>query len=251
MNRYFELPHPVIFAHRGASANAPENTLAAFSLALEEGAKGIELDAKLSADGEVIVMHDTSLLRTTGLGKKVVETRLKEIKSLDAGGWKGSAFRGEPVPTLQEVFEHLGGRILINVELTNYGHSGDGLVEKVIDLVKKYRLEEDVIFSSFTPGNIILARKIAPEIPAALLAWKGFLGGISRSSWMQRISPQGLHPFHTDVSKQLLAREKKRGRFVNTWTVNDPEEMRRLFRLGVDGIFTDDPRLAGQILGEV
>jgi len=251
MNRYFRLPRPVIFAHRGASAHAPENTLVAFSLALQHGADGIELDAKLSADGEVVVMHDATLKRTTGVEGKIAERTLKEIKKLDAGKWKGETFAGEPVPTLREVFSSLGGKLLINVELTNYGHGGDGLVGKVIALVHEFQLEENILFSSFSPGNIALARKLAPEIPAALLAWKGWLGGFSRSRWMMNISPHGLHPFRTDVTTRLIEREKQRNRFINVWTVNEPHEIKRLFGLGVDGIFTDDPRLARQVMEEL
>jgi glycerophosphoryl diester phosphodiesterase len=248
MNRYFSQPRPVLFAHRGASAHAPENTLAAFFLALEHGADGIELDAKVSADGEVFVLHDATLIRTTGVAGKAVERTLNELKQLDAGSWKGESFAGERIPALREVFANLGGKLIINVELTNYGHGRDGLVEKVIALVREFHLEESVLFSSFTPANIKLARKLVPEIPAALLTWKGWLGGFFRSAWMMRISPQGLHPYWSDVTPQLMAREKQRGRFVNVWTVNDPAEMTRLFDLGVDGIFTDDPRLARQTL---
>jgi len=248
MNRYFSQPRPVLFAHRGASAHAPENTLAAFSLALEHGADGIELDAKVSADGQVFVLHDATLVRTTGVEGKAVDRTLDQLKQLDAGKWRGEGFAGERIPALREVFATLGGKLIINVELTNYGHGGDGLVEKVIALVHEFKLEESVLLSSFTPGNISLARKLSPQIPAALLTWKGWLGSLSRSAWMMRISPQGLHPYCSDVTPQLMKREKQRGRFVNVWTVNDPVEMARLFDMGVDGIFTDDPRLARQTL---
>jgi glycerophosphoryl diester phosphodiesterase len=185
-------------------------------------------------------------MRTTGVDGKAVERTLDQLKQLDAGKWKGESFAGERIPALREVFASLGGKLMINVELTNYGHGGDGLVEKVVALVREFSLEESILFSSFTPANIALARKLAPEIPAALLTWKGWLGGFFRSAW--RISPQGLHPFWSDVTPQLMAREKQRGRFVNVWTVNDPIEMTRLFDLGVDGIFTDDPRLARKTL---
>lgn len=251
MNRYFSINHPVIFAHRGASAYAPENTLAAFQLAYEQGADGIELDAKLSADGEVVVMHDATLKRTTGVDGKVKELSFREIQRLDAGGWKGQVFRGEPVPSLREVFASLGDKLLINVELTNYGNVTDGLVEKVIGLVQEYHLQDQVLFSSFSPRNIGLARQLAPEVPAALLALKGWFGSFSRSRWMVRTSPEGIHPYWTDVTGRLVQKEKERGRFVNTWTVNDAKEMKRLFSLGVNGIFTDDPQLARQTLEEL
>jgi len=248
MNRFFTLPRPVIFAHRGASAHTPENTLAAFRLALEQGADGIELDAKCTSDGEVVVMHDACLLRTTGASGKVWEHTLAEIKQLDAGKWKGAEFTGEGVPTLRDVFTALGGKLIINVELTNYGHSNDGLVEKVLALAAEFKLEDSILLSSFSPQNIHRAREINPQIPAALLALRGLPGAFSRSRWMVPISPVGLHPYYTDVTPHLVQVEKMRGRFINVWTVNDPGEIRRLRDLGVDGLFTDDPLLARRVL---
>ena len=115
-------------------------------------------------------------------------------------------------------------------------------------LVRSHQLENSVIFSSFTPANITRARALAPRVPAALLTWKGWLGGLFRSRWMAGLSPQGIHPYWTDVTPDMIRREKARGRFINVWTVNDPQEMRRLFSLGVDGIFTDDPKLARHVM---
>lgn len=248
MNRFYTLPRPVIFAHRGASAHAPENTLAAFRLALEQGADGIELDAKCTLDGEVVVMHDASLQRTTGGIGKVWEHTLAEIKQLDAGRWKGVEFTGERVPTLREVFAAFGGKLIINVELTNYGHINDGLVEKVLALAAEFKLEDSILLSSFSPQNIRRARQINPQIPAALLALRGLPGAFSRSRWMVPTSPLGLHPYWTDVTPKLVQAEKARGRFINVWTVNNPGEIRRLKDLGVDGLFTDDPLMARHVL---
>src|SRR5512132_864966 len=114
------LPQPVLFAHRGASAHAPENTLAAFELALAHQADAIELDVKLTADGHVVVIHDPTVDRTTGSQGRVKDLSLAQIRALEAGSFFSEKYRGEKIPTLEEVFESLGKRIFINVELTNY-----------------------------------------------------------------------------------------------------------------------------------
>jgi glycerophosphoryl diester phosphodiesterase len=241
---------PFLYAHRGASAHAPENTLAAFQLALEQNADGIELDAKLSSDGVVIVMHDATVNRTTGGEGKVSQKTLSELKAYDAGSWFSEQYAGEPVPTLAEVFESVGGRLRINVELTNYATPNDALVDRVIELIRKYQLEESVIFSSFHPINLFKARRLLPEVPAALLALDGKAGFLARSFVGRWISPNIIHPYLTDINQEWLRKQHANGRKVNVWTVNEPEDMRKLFRWGVDGIFTDDPRLARQILEE-
>src|SRR5689334_23229806 len=112
------LPRPVIFAHRGASAYAPENTIASFEFAVAQGTDAIELDVKLSADGHVIVHHDPTVDRTTNGKGKVKDLTLAELKTLDAGGFFSENFHGEKIPTLEEVFEAVGKRTFINVELT-------------------------------------------------------------------------------------------------------------------------------------
>src|SRR5512145_3196062 len=113
------LPKPLIFAHRGASAHAPENTLAAFELAIAQNADALELDVKLSADGHAVVIHDTTVDRTTGSEGRVKDLSLAELRSLDAGTFFSEKYSGERIPTMEEVFESVGKRILINVELTN------------------------------------------------------------------------------------------------------------------------------------
>ncbi len=142
------ISNPVIFAHRGASNYAPENTLAAFDLAYRQGAKAIELDAKLTADGQVVVIHDQTVDRTTGGSGRVKEMRLAQLKELDAGSHFDVSFKGEPIPTLDEVFAAFGPFLFINVELTNYASLLDPLPEKVAGLVKKHKLSQRVMFSS-------------------------------------------------------------------------------------------------------
>lgn len=238
---------PLIYAHRGASAYAPENTLAAFRLALTQGADGIELDAKLSADSEIVVIHDQTVDRTTQGRGRVNDLTLAELKSLDAGKWKNSKFTGEAIPTLAEVFDAVGGKMIINVELTNYDSPEDGLVEKVAELVKSYRLEDSVLFSSFLQSNLKTARKILPQVPVGMLAQAGSAGRDNRSARSREAAPDYLHPFFLDVSYNMVKREKAARRLINVWTVNLPLVMRKMIFDGVEGIITDDPPLALKI----
>jgi len=244
------LLRPTIFAHRGASAHAPENTLAAFELAAAQGADGIELDAKLSADGHVVVIHDPTVDRTTDRPGRVKDLSLAELRSLDAGAFFVEKYRGEKVPTLEEVFEALGKRMFVNVELTNYTTPGDHLVESVCRLVKEFGLQKQVLFSSFFASNLSKASGLLPEVPRGLLASNGLFGAWARSFGFAFGKYQALHPNVEDVTPQQVRRVHRMRRRVHVWTVNTAEDMRRLFRWGVDAIFTDDPHLAVQVRRE-
>lgn len=242
---------PLVLGHRGASAHAPENTLAAFRLAAEHGADGVELDAKLTADGQIVVMHDATVTRTTGAAGRVSEMSLAQIKTLDAGIYFGEQFAGERVPTLEEVLRFaagLGRRFLIDIELTNYSTPGDGLAAKAAALVSELGMESSVIFTSFFPHNILWMRRHIPEVTAGLLAWAGRTGALSRGWPGRRIAPELVLPYHTDISDGYIAGEHQRGRKVIAWTVNSVEEIRRLSDRGVDGIITDDPQLTLQFI---
>lgn len=244
------LPQPVIFAHRGASAHAPENTISAFELALAQNADAIELDVKLSADGRAVVIHDPTVDRTTGSQGRVKDLSFTQLRSLDAGSFFSENYRGEKVPSLEDVFEAVGKRTFINVELTNYTTPRDALVETVCMLVKQFGLQEHVMFSSFFALNLSKARAYLPEVPRGLLAFNGFLGAWARSFGFDFGKYQALHPYLKDVSSQQVQRVHRLNRRIHVWTVNAADDMRRLFHWGVDAIFTDDPQLAVQVRSE-
>jgi glycerophosphoryl diester phosphodiesterase len=244
------LPRPAIFAHRGASAHAPENTLAAFELALAQNTDGIELDTKLSADGHVVVIHDRTVDRTTGVRGKVKDLSLANLRALDAGSSFADIFQNEKIPTLEEVFEALGKRTFINVELTNYTTPRDHLVESVCILVKKFGLQNRIMFSSFFASNLSKAKTYLPEVPQGLLAFGGLLGAWARSFGFAFGKYQALHPYITDITHQQVQRVHRLERRIHVWTVNAADDMRRLFNWGVDAIFTDDPQLAVQMREE-
>jgi len=247
---FASLPRPTIFAHRGASAHAPENTLAAFELAVSQGADGIELDAQLSADGQVVVIHDSTVERTTGARGRVKELSLAELRALDAGSFFSGTFSGEKIPTLEDVFEAVGKRIFINVELKNYDSPHDRLVESVCAVVRKCGLQEGVLFSSFLQSNLSKARVYLPEVPRGLLADRGRKGWWKRSFGFVFGDYQALHPCGYDVTPRQVARVHRLKRRIHVWTVNQAEHMRVLFNWGVDAIFTDDPQLAVRVRGE-
>lgn len=228
---------PKIIAHRGASAHAPENTLAAFQLALDQNADGIELDVILSKDDHLVVIHDDSVDRTTNSSGLVHEMTLKELQSLDAGD-------GQRIPTLEEVFENFGGRFLINIELKNYSSIFDALPIQVAKLVKKFRLEDSVVISSFNPFNLPRFRSRLPGTPLGLLTQPN-----QAKKWVWRLfTYDALHPHFSDVDKILVTQLHNRHRKVNVWTVDDPQEIQRLAKLKVDSIITNDPRQAREVL---
>lgn len=245
----FDFPRPVIFAHRGASAHAPENTLSAFQLAFAQGADAIELDAKLSMDGEVVVFHDATLDRTTDGAGYLSHKTLAELRSLDAGSVFSDKFHGEKIPLLDEVFEAFGRKLLINIELTNYATARDQLVEKVCALVRNHSLEKRVIFSSFFASNLKRAACLLPEVPRGLLALGGWMGAWARSFGFTFGEYAALHPHLGDVDARQVQRVHRLKRRIHVWTVNRAEDIARLNDWGVDGIFSDDPQLALETVG--
>lgn len=242
-------PSPVIFAHRGDLTHAPENTLPSFQQALQKGADGVELDAKLTADGQVIVIHDMTVDRTTTGKGRVASFKLDDIRKLDAGKWFDEKFNGTKVPMLAEVFELVGKDKLINIELTNYSTPRDGLVLKVCELIKRHNIQKQILFSSFLPSNLKIAAQTLPEIPRGLLAMPGLVGLWARSFGFMFGEYQALHPHISSTSREQVQRVHRLNRRVHVWTANSPEEVNRLKEWGVDGIFTDDPETAVRALG--
>jgi len=248
---YVDLKRPTIFAHRGSSTHAPENTLAAFKLAVEQHADAIELDATLSADGQVVVIHDDTVNRTTNGTGSIKSMNLSELKRLDAGAKFDPSFHLERIPTLAEVFETVGQQIFINVELKNYTSPTDDLPDRVIALVKDYGLESSVMMSSFNIIALIRARSQLPTIPLGLITVTG-LAEVTLRSKLVRFGPLfALHPNFMDITPKLIQAAHRTNSRVHTYIVNDPDDMRRLFITGVDGIFTKDPLIAHKVLAEI
>lgn len=222
--------------------------MAAFRLALEKGADGIELDVMLTADKRLAVIHDDSVDRTTNGHGQVDEMLWADLRRLDAGKSFSPQFAGEPIPLLDEVFEELGGKFLINVELKNYKTPKDELPDIVVALIKKHALCESILISSFNPRNLPRVKTLAPEIRTGLLTLPGLPGLPMRGCLGRRFSADDLHPYHRDVSPKMVRARHELGQRVNVWTVDAPEDLRRMQACGVDMVICNDPSHARLVL---
>ena len=238
---------PLVIAHRGASAYAPENTLSAFRQAIEMNSDAVELDAKLLKDNTVIVLHDTTLERTTNGKGSVYQFGYDEIKNLDSGSHFSSKFSNERIPRLSEIFDEMGDKILINVELTNYAQPWDKLPRSVISLVHRNNLKKRILLSSFNPWALLVAKRVDPEIPRALLVHSGE-PGVIRMVLKRIIDHEAFHPHFSLVSEKQMSEAKRDHKKVNVWTVNETSQMMELLDLGVDGLITDFPDIARKII---
>ncbi len=243
-----DIPTPIIVAHRGDKACAPENTLSAFKEAAKKGADAVEFDVKLTIDGQVIVIHDQTVDRTTNGKGNVANLSFSELRRLDAGLQFPGQFPEEKIPSLEEVFETVGKLLYMNIELTNYSTPSDTLVLNVVEMVKKHGMQRRVLFSSFLPWNLRKARTLLPEVPCGLLTMRGWMGFWGRSfGW--RDSYDALHPFFTDLNAGLINRVHAAGKQVNVWTVYKEVDMKRMIGLGVDGLITGNLSRALNLLG--
>lgn len=223
----------LICAHRGASAVAPENTLAAFRMADELGADSFELDVTLTSDGVPVLMHDNSVDRTTNGKGAVGSLTYAEIRKLDAGSWKGERFKGEPVPTLDDALR-TRGRLYVNIELKYAGDKTQEHAEKAVRVIEKYKAEKAVIISSFSADLLAAVKRVNPAIRTGFLYF-----GKTPEKMPENID--AVHPHSATVDADYMKWAREKGYAVNVWTVNDPKEMTRLMDLGVDSIITDVP----------
>jgi glycerophosphoryl diester phosphodiesterase len=255
---------PLVLGHRGASADFPENTLAAFRAALEQGADGVELDVMRCASGEVVVVHDDDLARVTAHApesrRQVRASTLDELRRFDVG-------RGERVPTLDQVFEALGPAAFVNVELkspevkTARQHlellRDDGLAAATTEVLRRNgRLADPrtTLVSSFDPLQLLRFRSAAGDaVPL------GFLFHRDQHAAMQSLHHvlpvRAVHPEASLIDAAAMRAWRRRGLLVNTWTVDDPREVAALVALGVDAIITNRPgpvrrQICGDSLGD-
>ena len=237
------------FGHRGASAYAPENTLASFNLAFDMGAGGVELDASVTKDRVPVVIHDNRVDRTTDGQGAVSEMTLAELKRLDAGAFFGSKFRGERIPTLAEVLEGPGRRGIVNIELKSGRLINVGLeavaIAKVIDEVQA---SDRVIISSFNHFALSCIHTVDPRLPLGFLYFNRAPLSFPYLKSQPLAQPTALHPRFTVVTPRFMEWARQRDYRINTWTVDDRDEMRRLINLGVDSIMTNKPDVLNQLL---
>lgn len=237
----FYLPRTLVIAHRGASDVAPENTFAAFQAALDAGADGIELDVTRCATGEIVVIHDDTVDRTTDGHGRVESIPYPALRALDAGSWFDPRFAGERVPLLGEVLERFGSELCINIEIKGRSQRGAGLVQEVAALVARHHVEKRVLLSSFNPWALERAAHVSPRLPRGLLYAGVVPFHVRLALRLPFLHPEALHPHHGLVDARYVTRAHERGIRVNVWTVDDPARMSEMLRLGVDGIITNHP----------
>jgi glycerophosphoryl diester phosphodiesterase len=220
----------LVIAHRGASAEKPENTLAAFRRAVELKVDAIELDVRVTRDGIPVVFHDHTLGRLTGVAGRVSSRSWRELALLRVGG-------AEPIPRLAEVLRLIRGRTVVQIEL-----KPGTPVAPVVRAVHAARAGKNVILSSFAPDLVRVAARLAPATPRLLLSNGGSPSRLARQ--LSALRARGLSVDHRAVRSAAWVRHFHRHNFIVwCWTVNHPRTMRRLARWGVDGILSDNPAL--------
>ena len=241
-------PAPVNLAHRGARSHAPENTLVAFSRALEHGADGIELDIRLCGSQDWVVFHDFRLNRTTN-GRGYVRTKpLYEIRRLDAGIKFGPPFHRQLIPTLTEVLEMARGEVLLNIEIKAVPAVKERSVAHLIDMLYRFDAERRCLISSFNPVILRRLARLDSSIPRGLLLTGSVLSRSTGASLRRITKVNSIHLHTRVVDARLAMKIKAMGLFVLVWGANTPEAMQRMIDTGVDGIITDEPLALSKIL---
>ncbi|PTX65063.1 glycerophosphoryl diester phosphodiesterase [Melghirimyces profundicolus] len=226
-----------VYAHRGYSSVAPENTMAAFRRAAEAGADGLELDVHLTKDGHVVVIHDYTLQRTTDGTGRVKDFTLEEIRRLDAGSWFGEEFRCERVPLLEEVLGLAADRDLyLNIELKNNQYPEPGLENRVLELTERYGWTGKTVISSFNHHSLRKVKREKPDLDTAILYMSHLF---EPWEYVQRAGLSSIHPYWPTVTKEMAESCRERGLPLRPFTVNRAGEMRRLVSIGVEAIITD------------
>jgi glycerophosphoryl diester phosphodiesterase len=263
------LDGPVLnIGHRGASAYAPEHTFASYDLALEQGADYIEIDLQMTADGELVAMHDKTLNRTAtapeGVPNRycrglVSKKTLAQIQMCDVGSWFDPAYAGEQIPTLDEIFDRYGTSVNYYIETKN-PDAAPGMEKELVGLLAEHGLipEEgpaeaeswQVLIQSFSAESLMKVHELAPTLPLIQLYWAGTSKSIQRDLDAVSAYAVGIGPYKKDVDAALVEVAHEHCLAVHPYTVNTEEEMNELIALGVDGMFTNDPALLDAVLGD-
>ncbi|WP_370224211.1 glycerophosphodiester phosphodiesterase [Cytobacillus sp.] len=230
-------------AHRGATGYAPENTVAGFDLAVNMKADYIEIDVQRSKDGELVVIHDTTVDRTTDGTGKVGDLTFDYLKSLDAGSWKGEQFAGEPIPTFEEILDRYHGKVGILIEL-KAPELYPGIEEQVADALKERNLDkpqnEKIIIQSFNFDSMKTMDQLLPKVPIGVLTSNR---ADTTAEALQEFSAYAdwFNPSYGIVTEELVNQVHSLGMQIGSWTVRSQETADFLFEMEVDAIITDYP----------
>ena len=229
-----------ITAHRGGALRAPENTLSALEYTWECGADSAEIDVQETKDGVLILLHDDSLERITGVDKKVWEMTYQEISQLDAGSSFGEDFKGEKIPTLEEVLKFCYGRLDLNIEI-KYNGKNKGIVQRVIQVIRENHFEEHCVVTSMNYRFLEEIKETAPEIRT------GYIMTMSYGSVSQVAAADFFSVRYDYITEGFVREAHALGKEVHAWTVNYRGNIKRMLDMGVDNIITDDPALVRRV----
>ncbi len=228
-----------IIAHRGASGAAPENTMAAFERAIQDDADWVELDVQETADGRVVVIHDSDLMKIGGVNLAIRDATYEQLQDIDVGSWFAPEFADQRVPLLADVLVLCKGRVGVFIELKYYGHD-ERLEERVVDIVEAAGMESDIVVMSLKYGGIQKVRELRPEWRIGLLTATA-VGNLTRLDADFLAVNAGL------ATGSFVRGTHRRGKDTYVWTINDRVEMARFIVRGVDGIMTDEPAMLRQV----
>jgi glycerophosphoryl diester phosphodiesterase len=229
---------PRVFGHRGAMGHAPENTMASFELAVAQGADAIELDVHLTADDEVVVIHDHRLERTTDGRGIVRELTLEEVRAADAGARFDARFAGQRVPTLDEVLAWARDRCILDVEIKGGPAPYPGIEARVIDLIRRHEMQDRVLVISFDHPTVRRVKELAPELAAGVL-YSG--RPIDPVPLARPAGADALMPYWANLAADDVERAHAAGLSVHPWATSEPEEIGRLLDMGVDSVCSNHP----------
>lgn len=234
--------NPTVMAHRGLSADAPENTLYAFSDAISVGADFIELDVQQTRDGVLVVMHDSNLKRTTGVNKDIWDVDYADIQNLDAGSWFDPAYANARIPTLEETLQFVDKRAKLNIEIKPTKHGTDTLEQDVAELITQYQYTDACYVTSFSYGSLKKVKEVNPEIRT------GYLMSVAYGQFYSLKYADAFSLNKVFVTSQVVNAAHQQGKQIFAWTVNSMSEVRSLCNLHVDSIITDDPVMVQNVI---
>jgi glycerophosphoryl diester phosphodiesterase len=234
-------------AHRGASCYAPENTLAAFRRALEDGTPAVECDVRRTQDGHLVVIHDATVNRTTDGRGLVGSLTLDALRRLDAGRWFGPEWTGERVPLFDEVLELVRGRALIKVEIKNNPCPAGGIEGQVVNAIQRHGMEDDSFVMSFDHQAVRVVRSTAPRVATGIIYAARLVDPVSaaRAAETDALCVQWEY-----LDRDVVTLARGAGLGIFTWTVDDETELRRCLALGIDGVSSNDTRLIARLVPE-
>lgn len=234
--------NPTVMAHRGLSADAPENTLYAFSDAISVGADFIELDVQQTRDGVLVVMHDSNLKRTTGVNKDIWDVDYADIQNLDAGSWFDPAYANARIPTLEETLQFVDKRAKLNIEIKPTKHGSDTLEQDVAELITRYQYTDACYVTSFSYGSLKKVKEANLEIRT------GYLMSVAYGQFYSLKYADAFSLNKVFVTSQVVNAAHQQGKQIFAWTVNSMSEVRSLCNLHVDSIITDDPVMVQNVI---